>query len=142
LYDEILDLNDHKYKLEFWKLLSNIAKGRTVLLRVLSKLFIDKNHRYYLRLKSVMTTEILVNFKSCIILYNRKRLNSYVKNIEHYLEFFANISEEKDFAMILVSIDLTETIFDYFCQSSGKKNFNSPFDQVPSKKIHPLLATL
>lgn len=95
-----------------------------------------------MRLKSILTTEILRNFKSCITLYNAKRLNSFVKNIEHYLEFFGSISEDKNFAKTLVSIDLIETIFESFCQTSGKKNFNSPFDKIPSKKIHSLLVTL
>ena len=67
---------------------------------------------------------------------------SYVKNIEHYLEFFGAISEEKDYAKLLVSMNLIEIIFDSFCQTSSMKNFNSPFDKIPSDKIHTHLVSI
>lgn len=55
-------------------------------------------------------------------------------NIEHYLEFFGAISEEKDFARMLVGLELVEIIFRNFSSKGCNKNVISLFEKISKEK--------
>lgn len=54
--------------------------------------------------------------------------------VEHYLEFFGAISEEKDFARMLVGLELVEIIFRNFSNKGCNKNVNSLFEKISKEK--------
>jgi hypothetical protein len=103
-------------------------------LRVWAKVVLDKGSRWGMRVRSLLGTEILGGFESVLGLFVGRRLGSYFQNIEHYLEFFGAISEEKDFAKMLVGLDLVEIIFRNFSNKGCNKNVNSLFEKISKEK--------
>ena len=142
LYDEILSMNDQKYKVDLWQLLQQILNGKTILLRIQTKIILDKNHNYHFRLKSILKAEIITHYLTLIKTYNSKLYKTYINNIADYLEFFASLSESIDYAKLLVELDLVTTLFDSFSHSNSVKNFRSSLEQDPSSRMQSSLVEL